>query len=356
VYVFLKQAFGKDLGFLWGWAMFWSMHSGIIAAISVVFARYAGYIVPLGDAGIKAVAVSAILALTLINYWGVRQGSALQAAFTAGKLVAIAGILLVGFWLGARLPQHFVAPETRGESQWVPALVAGLFTYGGWHMVTYTAGETFDPERTIPRALVIGTLVVTACYVALNAVYLYVLPLDQVAHSTRVAADAADRLLGRGGGTVLSVLVMFSTFGGLSGIVLTGPRVYFSMAQDGLLFRWMGAAHPRFHTPHRAIVLQGVWSSVLVATGTYQALFTRVVYTEWIFFALMAVGLFLLRRRPGYAPRYRVPGFPLVPALFAISSLGIVANQVLLDPWPSAWGLALVFMGWPVYRLWAGRR
>jgi APA family basic amino acid/polyamine antiporter len=355
VYVFLKEAFGKDLGFLWGWAMFWSMHSGIIAAISVVFARYAGYIVPLGDAGIKLVAVSAILALTLINYWGVRQGSALQTAFTAGKLVAVAGILLAGFWLGARLPQHFVVPASPGRSQWVPALVAGLFTYGGWHMVTYTAGETHDPQRTIPRALVIGTLVVTACYVALNAVYLYVLPLDQVARSTRVAADAADRLLGRGGGTVLSSLVMFSTFGGLSGIVLTGPRVYYSMAQDGLLFRWMGATHPRFHTPHRAVVLQGAWSCVLVATGTYQALFTRVVYTEWIFFALMAIGLVLLRRRPGYAPRYRVPGFPLVPALFAIASLGIVTNQVLLDPWPSAVGLALVLTGWPVYRLWAGR-
>ena len=352
VYVFLKEAFAPDLGFLWGWAMFWSMHSGIIAAISVVFARYAGYLVPLGDTGIKVVAVSAILALTLINYWGVRQGSALQAAFTAGKLVAVAGILVVGFWLGARLPQHFVVPETPASSQWVPALVAGLFTYGGWHMVTYPAGETYDPERTIPRALVIGTLVVTACYVALNAVYLYVLPLDQVAHSTRVAADAADRLLGRGGGTVLSVLVMFSTFGGLSGIVLTGPRVYYSMAQDGLLFQWMGATHPRFHTPHRAIVLQGIWSSVLVATGTYQTLFTRVVYTEWIFFALMAIGLILLRRRPGYAPRYRVLGYPLIPVLFVISSLGIVANQVLLDPRHSAAGLALVLTGWPVYRLW----
>ena len=352
VYVFLKEAFAKDCGFLWGWAMFWSMHSGIIAAISVVFARYAGYVVPLGDAGVKVVAISAIIALTVVNYAGGRQGSALQTAVTAGKLVAIAGILVAGFWLGARLPQHFVAPEAPGASNWVPALVAGLFTYGGWHMVTYTAGETFDPERTIPRALVIGTLVVTACYVALNAVYLYVLPLDQVARSTRVAADAADRLLGRGGGTALSALVMFSTFGGLSGIVLTGPRVYFSMAQDGLLFRWMGAVHPRFHTPHRAIVLQGLWSCVLVATGTYQALFTRVVYTEWIFFALMAAGLFLLRRRPGYAPRYRVPGYPLVPALFVISSLLIVVNQVLLDPRHSIAGLALVLMGWPVYRLW----
>ncbi len=352
VYVFLKEAFSPAMGFLWGWAMFWSMHSGIIAAISVVFARYAGYIVPLTDAGVKAVAIGAILALTAVNYLGVRQGSALQTAFTAGKLLAIALIILAGFWLGSRLPQHFVVPQNPGASRWVPALIAGLFAYGGWHMVTYAAGETYDPERTLPRALVIGTLIVTACYVALNAVYLYVLPLEEVARSTRVAADAADRLLGRGGGTLLSVLVMFSTFGSLSGIVLTGPRVYLSMAKDGLLFGWMGGVHPRFHTPYRALVLQGIWSCVLVATGTYQALLTRVVYTEWIFFALMAAGLFVLRRRPNYAPRYRIFGFPLVPALFVAGALGIVANQIRSDPWNSVGGLALVLLGWPVYRLW----
>jgi APA family basic amino acid/polyamine antiporter len=203
---------------------------------------------------------------------------------------------------------------------------------------------------------VIGVPLVTACYVALNAVYLYVLPLDAVARSTRVAADAADALLGRGGGTLLSLLVLFSTFGGLSGIVLAGPRVYFSMARDGLLFRWLGAVHPRFQTPARAIVLQAVWSSVLVASDTYQALFTRVVYTEWIFFALLAVGLFLLRRRPAYAPRYRIAGFPVVPGLFVVASLGIVLNQVAADPRNSIGGLLFVLLGWPVYHWWVGRR
>ena len=150
----------------------------------------------------------------------------------------------------------------------------------------------------------------------------------------------------------LIFLLLFSTFGGLSGIVLAGPRVYFSMAQDGLLFRWLGAVHPRFHTPARAIVLQAVWSSVLVASDTYQTLFTRVVYTEWIFFALLAVGLFLLRRRPGYAPRYRIAGFPVVPALFALASLGIVLNEVAADPRNRLGGLLFVLLGWPVYHWW----
>jgi APA family basic amino acid/polyamine antiporter len=355
VYVFLREAFSPAAGFVWGWAMFWSMHSGIIAAISVVFARYAGYLVPLGPWGIRAVAIGTILVLSAINYLGVREGSALQTAFTVVKVAAILGIIVAGFWLGRAVPRHFVAGNA-APSKWGPALVAGLFAFGGWHMVTYAAGETFDPARTIPRALVIGVPLVTACYVALNAVYLYVLPLDAVARSTRVAADAADALLGRGGGTLLSLLVLFSTFGGLSGIVLAGPRVYFSMARDGLLFRWLGAVHPRFQTPARAIVLQAVWSSVLVASDTYQALFTRVVYTEWIFFALLAVGLFLLRRRPAYAPRYRIAGFPVVPGLFVVASLGIVLNQVAADPRNSIGGLLFVLLGWPVYHWWVGRR
>jgi APA family basic amino acid/polyamine antiporter len=185
----------------------------------------------------------------------------------------------------------------------------------------------------------------------MNAVYFYVLPFDRVAGSTRVAADAADAVLGSGGGAILSGVVLFSTFGALLGIVLMGPRVYYAMAGDGVLFAWAGAVHPRFRTPHLAIVLQGVWSAVLVASGTYRALFTRVVYTEWIFFGLMALGLIRLRRR-GLSPEYRAPGFPLVPAVFALASFAIVLNQVARDPAESLIGLSLVAAGWPVYVLW----
>jgi APA family basic amino acid/polyamine antiporter len=198
----------------------------------------------------------------------------------------------------------------------------------------------------------IGVLVVTLCYIALNAAYLYVLPLERVATSTRIAADAASVLVGPSGAAAMSALVVFSTFGALNGIVLTGPRVYYAMARDGLLFRWLGDIHPRFETPHRAIVLQAVWSSVLVATGTYRQLFTRVIYTEWIFFGLMAAGLFLLRRRPGYAPDYRTWGYPLAPAAFAIASFVIVANQIVTDPVESATGLLLVLIGLPIYAIW----
>ena len=359
VYVYLTEAFGPWLGFLWGWAMFWSMHSGIIAAIAVVFARYAGFFVPLGPTETRAVAIAVILVLSLINYLGVRQGSRLQTWITAGKLLAVLLILGLGLLLGGRVPDHFVgaaAAPAITPGDFLSGLVAGLFAFGGWHMVTYTSDETVDPKRTIPRALAIGTIVVTAVYVAMNAMYMYVLPLNTVATSTRVAADFADRLLGFGGGSAISAIVMFSTFGGLTGIILAGPRVYLAMAQDGLLFRWAGAIHPVHHTPHRAILLQAIWASVLVATGTFRTLFTLVVYTEWIFFGLMAIALFRLRRRPGLSREYSVAGYPVLPALFAIAAFAVVANQFRADAASTLKGLGLVLLGLPVYLILARRR
>jgi len=358
VYVYLKEAYSPSIGFLWGWAMFWSMHSGIIAAVSVIFARYAAYFFQtMSDAVIKAIAIAVILLLSAVNYLGVKQGSRLQTLFTLGKIIAIVFIILVGFVLGSRIPEHFVTgdiPQNNiSVNSFFLALVAGLFAFGGWHMVTYSSEETINPQKTIPRALMLGTMIVTVCYIALNAVYMYVLPLDTVASSTRIAADAANALIGFGGGAFLSGLVVFSTFGALSGIILCGPRVYYSMARDGLLFRWVGEIHPRYHTPHRAIVIQAVWSSVLVATGTYRTLFTRVVYTEWIFFGLMTIGLFLLRRRTGIVRGYRIWGYPVIPAIFIISSLAIVANQIISNLSESIFGLSLVLVGLPVYYLWA---
>jgi len=360
VYVYLREAYNPATGFLWGWAMFWSMHSGIIAAIAVVFARYTAYFLPLGDYGVKAVAITAILLLSGINYIGVRSGSLLQTFFTLIKLLAIVLIIGFGFALGSRLPEHYAVEEKMVAaftfSDFLTALVAGLFAYGGWHMVTYSSEETVNPRRTIPTALLLGTVIVTLCYIAMNAVYLYVLPLSTVASSTRVAADAADVLIGFGGGAIMSGIVMFSTFGALSGIILAGPRVYYSMARDGLLFRWLAEVHPRFHTPHRAILLQGVWSCVLVATGTFRVLFTRVIYTEWVFFGLMAIGLLLLRRRPDLRRSFSVWGYPVLPAAFIVSSFAIVVNQIMSNTAESMFGLSFVLIGLPVYHLWARSR
>lgn len=362
VYVFLREAFSPGVAFLWGWAMFWTMHTGIIAAIAMVFARYVAYFLPVGDAGVRLVAIAAVVGLSAVNYVGVRQGSLVQTTLTIVKVVAVVAVIVAAFALGTHVSPGAsaggagagTAPPSHPLTAhgFALALVAGLFAFGGWHMVTYAAEETRDPERTIPRALAVGVVLVTGCYIALNAAYFHILSPGAVARSTRVAADAADAVLGGGGAAFMSALVVVSTVGALNGVILAGPRVYLSMARDRLLFAWAGVIHPVFRTPHRAIVLQGAWASVLVGTGSYRALFTRVVYTEWIFFALMALGLLRLRRRAGYAPAYRVWGYPAVPVVFALASLYIVANQVVSAPWESVVGVLLVGAGWPVYHFW----
>jgi APA family basic amino acid/polyamine antiporter len=350
VYVFLREMFSPAAGFLWGWAMFWSMHSGIIAAIAMVFGRYTATIVPLNDLGIRLVAVGAIAALSAINYIGVRPGSSLQTALTIAKIGAIGVLLVLLFGMGTpHLPASLGSIQPRG---FLRALVAGLFAFGGWHMVTYAAEETHSPERIIPRALMLGTAIVVVVYLALNSAYLLVLPLDAVLRSTHIAFDATLATAGPRAASAISILVIVSSFGAISGIVLAGPRVYYAMAEDGLLFKWMGAVHPVHKTPYLAIVVQGLWSSVLVLTGTYGVIVSRVVYTEWIFFGALALGTIALRRSRGYAPAFRAWGFPIVPIVFALVCLAIVLNQIATDPRESLIGLGLVMLGLPVYYFW----
>jgi len=353
VYVFLREMFSPAAGFLWGWAMFWSMHSGIIAAIAVIFARYLAAIVPLGDNGIRAAAAAGILVLSAINYVGVRRGTTVQTALTAVKIAAI-GVLLAILFAGASSARAPLPDGAMSIGGFVRAVGAGLFAFGGWHMVTYAADETEDPARTIPRALMIGTAIVVAIYLALNAAYLMVLPVERVLASSRIAADAVRAAAGSRASAAVSLLVVVSSFGALSGIILAGPRVYFAMAEDGLLFDWLARVHPRFRTPSSAIVVQGLWAAALASTGTYRALFSRVVFTEWIFFGALAIGVIRMRRQPSYAPRFRAWGFPAAPALFAAACAAVVSGQLASDPRNSLIGLGLVATGLPVFYLWRG--
>src|SRR5215469_15410287 len=355
VYVFLKKTLSPALGFLWGWAMFWSIHSGIVAALAVILARYAGYFIPLSEAATRALAIAAVLILSLVNYLGVKPGGAVQLLLTVAKLVAILGMVTLLFVFGRGSPLAVFAPAAQPVSliAYGQAIAAGLFAFGGWHMVTYAAGETQEADRTIPRALLIGTFIVTGTYILLNVAYLTVLPLGEVATSPRVGAAAMERALGVQAGGAMAALVVLSAAGSLNGIILAGPRVYYAMAQDGLAFRWLAAVHPRRQTPYLAIAAQAVWSCVLVAGNSYRALYTRVVYTEWLFFALLAAGLFVLHRKPGYRPPFRVPGYPLAPLLFVAGAAGIVFNQVRANPGDSVFGLGLILLGLPVYFVWS---
>src|SRR6476661_1471818 len=357
VYVFLKQVYSPALGFLWGWTMFWVMHAGILAAIAVVLARYAGYFLGLTDSGIRWLAIAAILFVSFIQYLGVKPGSAVQVTLTAAKLGAIALMCALLFTLGTTA--HHAVPAATGQPillrSFGLAVGAGLFAFGGWHMSTYSAGETLNPERTIPRALIFGVLIVTACYTLLNAAYLYVMPLSAVATSTRVAADAMSRVLGPFGAKAITVVIIISALGALNGIALAGPRVYYAMAQDGLAFRWMSALHPKRQTPYLAIAAQAVWACILAATNSYRALFTRVVYTEWLFFALLAAGIFVLHRRGQYAPRFLAFGYPALPAISFLTSAAIAGNQIWAAPRDSFFGLGLLLSGLPVYFYWIHR-
>jgi APA family basic amino acid/polyamine antiporter len=339
IYVYLRETISPSAGFLWGWAMFWSAHSGIIAAIAVVFARYVGVLVPLSDTGLRLVAIACILVLSTINYFGVRAGSGVQTAFTIAKLTAIAAILIAVVVMSpAQAHSDISSNPPHGTREFLLAISAGLFAFGGWHQVTYAAGETHNPEKTIPRALLIGMLIVTVCYLSLNAAYLHVLPLNTVLNSQHVAADAASVLVGPRAAALVAGLVVVSAFGGLSGTVLQGPRVYYAMAQDGLAWRAMGTAHPRFQTPHVAIVAQAIWASALVATGTYRALFTRVVYTEFLFFGLLTIGLARVQKRWTFSA-----------LLFLIGCTAVVGNQLYADWKESAIGLLMVAAGLPVF-------
>jgi len=219
-------------------------------------------------------------------------------------------------------------------------------------MVTYAAEETREPERTIPRALMLGTAIVVVTYLALNAAYLLVLPFSVVLGSSHIAYDATATAAGAGAASAISVLVIVSSLGAMSGIILAGPRVYYAMAEDGLLFQSMGAVHPTYRTPYVAILAQAIWSSVLVLTGTYGTLVSRVVYTEWIFFGALALGTLALRKHRQYAPAFRAAGFPLAPLLFALVCLVMVVNQIVSDPFNGLWGLGLVALGLPVYFVW----
>jgi APA family basic amino acid/polyamine antiporter len=318
VYIFLKQIYSPALGFLWGWAMFFVMHAGILAAIAVVLARYAGYFFGFGNTGVRLLAVASILLVSVIQYLGVKPGSAVQVILTAAKTFAVALLAATIFVLGKGAHRSAaVSPDQRVHlASFGLAVAAGLFAFGGWHMVSYSAGETRNPERTIPHALILGVVIVTACYTLLNAAYLYVMPLNSVASSTRVAADAMSRILGLLGSKAITVVIILSALGSLNGIVLAGPRVYYAMAQDRLAFRWMGMLHPTRQTPYLAIAAQAVWSCVLATTNSYRALFSRVIYTEWLFFALLAAGIFLLHRRGEYTPKFLAFAFPLIPAVY----------------------------------------
>jgi APA family basic amino acid/polyamine antiporter len=360
VYVYLTEAYGGLVGFLFGWAYFVVVNAGGLGALSVAFATYFGFFVPLTPLGMKVVAITGLLILTAINVLGVKAGAIFSDVFTVLKLAGILGLVAVGFALGSPQVTDFSLARSLDGAAWsgfALAMVGVLWSYGGWQHATFASAEIVNPRRTLPLAMTIGTFVVMLLYLATNVAYMFLLPPAAIAASPRLAADAVVTVLGRTGGTLISLAIFISTFGVVGIYTLTAPRIYYAMARDGLFFRKVAEVHPRFHTPAVAIVLQSVWASVLVIFwGTFENLISYVVFTDWIFFALAAASVFVFRRRRPDADRpFRVPGYPVVPLFFVALSTWFVIATLGQKP-AQAWaGLAFLGIGVPVYYYWRRR-
>lgn len=378
-YVFFRVLYSDLIAFLYGWTTFIVYQTGSIAAIAVAFARYFGYFVdlphfspeleawkipiigniaPLADIGVKMVAISAIMLLAGINYFGVQFGGFVQNVFTFLKVAAIGAIVLLAFTFGDGSTENFFplwGPPANGKflAAIGVAMIATLWSYDGWNSLTYLAGEVKDPRRTIPRALVLGTMAIIGIYVITNLAYLYILPIEEMAKSNLVAADVMERVFRGYGGAFISLAVMISTFGTVNATSMTTARVFFAMAKDKLFFRSMGKVHPQYRTPGKSLIVQAVWASLLTLTGTYDQIFTYVVFAGWIFYALGAAGIFVMRKKMPNANReYRVPGYPYVPILFLIVATWFVYNTVVEQTADSMVGLLLLLLGLPFYFYW----
>jgi len=359
-YVYLREAYGSLIGFLCGWTFFWAAQSGGISVLAVGFAQYLADFVPLSPWQQKAAAAASIVLFTAINYRGVREGGVVQSLLTGLKVGAIVALIILGYLLVAGPPKGVPSlPAPRGAgfvASFGVAMVAALWAYDGWNTCTFAAGEVKRPERNLPLALILGTGGVIVIYLGLNLVYYHVLTLPEVAQSPRVAAEAAVRIFGRTGSYLVSLAIIISTLGSLNGSILAAPRVYYAMAQDGLFFRWCAAVHPRFRTPHLALIVQGLWAVLVVALGTYEQLFTYVVFAAWVFYGLTGFAVIILRRKRPDLPRpYRVFGYPVVPIVFVLTSTWFIVNTLVEKPMESGMGSLIVAVGVPVYLIWKRR-
>ncbi|HUI09031.1 MAG TPA: amino acid permease [Bacteroidota bacterium] len=362
VYVYLNEAYGPLAGFLYGWAYFLVCNTGGIAALSLAFATYLGHFMTLSPGGIRLAAIAGLLVVTVINIRGVKIGGVFSDVFTIMKLAGIAFLIVAGIGWGTNRSFDFSTPldlhgSTLGGAL-ATAMVGALWSYGGWQHASYAAGEARDPRRTIPFAMVAGATVVVVVYVLTNLSYMLTLPVDAIGSSGRLASDAMERIMGPAGAGVIAAAIFISTFGTTGIYTLTAPRIYFAMARDGLFFQRVAAVHPRYHTPALAIAVQTIWAVTLILFwGTFESLISYVVFTDWIFFALAAAGVFILRaRRPEAERPYRTLGYPVTPLVFVAISVWFVGNTLVNRLGEALAGLGFLAAGVPVFLYWRKRK
>lgn len=382
-YIYLREAYGPLSGFLFGWILFLVYVTGGIAALAVAFAEYFGYFFPalstkemIFSAVINVfnhplkyslsrgqlVGISVIILLSVFNYIGVGLGKAIQNVFTMLKIGTIVAIITLGFTIGKGIAVDFsLNPTGLSFGQLIigfgVALVAVSWAFDGWNNINFVAGEIKNPKRNLPLSLFLGTLILTVLYVLTNYIYLYALSIDKMAGVVRIAEKATTALFGGTTAALISAVVIISTFGSLNGTILTGPRVYYAMAKDKLFFHRVAKVHPRFHTPGFAILIQAIWACILTLSGTFEQLFTFVMFIAIIFWITAAASVFTLRKKYPHLPRpYKTWGYPVVPIVFITASLGILFNTLIEKPVESLAGLGLTAIGVPVYYYWKRKK
>src|SRR2546426_5542487 len=360
VFVYIREGFGRLPAFLFGWTELTLIRASALGAIATPFAEYLLRLLGYDPAqpgvadAVHYVAAGAIAVTATLNYVGIRWSALVLNASTAAKYGALVVLVLLAFVTARGNFAHFAAPAgTLSGGLFGLSLVSVLWAYDGWGDLSFVGGEVRDPERNLPRALILGTGAIILIYLLVNAAYLYLLPIEQMARSPLVAADAAQLLVGRTGVTLVSLVVMIATFSTLLGSMLTAPRIFFAMADDGLFFRAVARVHPRFQTPSVAIVLTACLGIAFVLARTFEQLADQFVVAIFPFYALAAAAVFVLRRRRPHLPRpVRVLGYPVVPLLFVLASLLILGNA--LREHPAATGLAFagILVGIPVFFVW----
>ena len=372
-YQYLKEAYGPLWGFLFGWTCFFVIMSGGIATLAVGFGEYLGSFLPFFSTrhvlftaavgpwtwavnGGQVAGALAIVFLTAINYVGLREGTLVQNTVTVVKIGSIVALAVVGLMVPAGVAEPFASAPlaTTGLlGAFGVAMIAVIWTYDGWYGFAFLAGEVKRPERNIPLGLITGTLAITVLYLLTNLVYFRALPVEAMAETGRIGEAAAVVLFGPAAARLVSLAVVISTFGCISATVLYAARGYLPMAQDGLFFRRLSRIHPRYRTPSACLIAQGAWAAALTFTGTYEQLYTYVVFALFLFHALTGAAVIVLRRTRPDAPRpYRTWGYPVVPAVFVLAALALLVNTLAEKPIESLLGLGLVAAGIPAYLWW----
>jgi len=354
IYVFLKEAYGGWLGFLYGWAYLVIITSGSIAVLSLAFTHYLGFFIPMNKTWETITSIFTIAMLTTLNVFRANFGEIFSNIFTGLKILGITLIIIAGFFMGDS-SLSFGQPVFSGNSGatlsgFGVALTGVLFSYGGWQHASFLAGETKNAARNVPRAMIAGASIVTVIYLLVNVSYMLLLPVSKIVSSDKIAADAVTTVIPYGG-ILIAGLIAISTFGTIGIYTLSAPRIYYAMANDGLFFRSIARVHPRFRTPVNAIIVQSVWSVLLLLFwGTLENLITYTVSVEWIFYTLAAAGIFIFRKKYRNVERaYKTTGYPVTPLIFILINIWFLFNIMINKPLHMAVGAGFLLLGIPFY-------